>query len=583
MRVPAGHPLTFKELVTELKSGRTADATLRTLRRRGLAFEPELEDIAALFQAAGVTPDKLPGVKDYLDSLVAPEISLEAAKPLIVSMLDRIAANPNDANVLNLLHPALAQERGQVAAAFADYQKHSIGLVRPIEHSRRTAVPLYIFTKGGIERLEFAVFTPSRNGKLLLRNVLATTSDIASIYLASELQQAAELLRNVYRDISQGDRTQRVGVRVGTAALNSSLELVGGWQRLARSLNATSSDIVFSPNATLQQNGIRIAVRVSQALRKGRLDYVAEFERFGDDVRVVRLRDSDGRDIAADPEVNCYLYHRYGIETCQVYQMVPSQQIHFLSVAELTGRGDRYLKDFRGPELREVAEELDTISPSGDNPAGLSMLASALFLEQRFDEAEQKAQMALDRNAEVWFPVLHYFTGGVFKRVTVGLSKEGLDYEPSPEAPDYPKMRIPWDSVARVTIEPGIGLRGMGTKAPLLQLNVTIPNRRGNGRAETPRWNIGVYPTGCNTIGAPLPSGMHVYTAGNACGSNVSVWVNQRGSAYRAPFQFQQGGNSQFGTRLPGATPQTVMVVPPNWRAGLLTMQRLILRLKGSA
>ncbi len=334
---------------------------------------------------------------------------------------------------------------------------------------------------------------------------------------------------------------------------------------------------------------IRPVVRVKHPVPGGTMEYFADFERIGGDLRIVRLRDSAGEgDIAADPNLDRYLCQRYGSNDCGSYEMRPTTDSRFLPTEELAQHAERYLTDFEGAELKKIAERMRQGTANDEDPSGLAYLVAAQFLLGEFYEAEQLAEQALSKGATVRLPVLQYFqdstsAGHWFGRLILGVSSVGLEYRPSQEVTrKFGEMDLPWGAIREVTVgskkNGPIGIPGPGgSSVPFLKMKVEVPDPKKPGKTNKEDWDIAIYPSGCVQPGERYSKEMMQPPGGNACGSQPSQYAvgtpgDQTGGVAAAVPPVNTGWLSGIKE---GQNSPTSLLVPREWEQAAIVLQRL--------
>ncbi len=231
-------PLTREQLVKFMKELAAEDIAAQ-LKNRGLAFQLEESDVPNLFAEAGRPVSELAALLPVLKSLLPKKLDPEEAAPRIAEIVSLLTtAGPTDLELLEVIHPAILNDTGQVLAVFDPqrYRKHTVGKVRALADGR-LGVPLYVFTTDGIERLHFAQFLPDQSGNLLLREFAESAPEDADFHLAAELELAETRVREIYR--SAFDQQDATAKSVMTEELYASLEERGGWGRMLQGSRPT--------------------------------------------------------------------------------------------------------------------------------------------------------------------------------------------------------------------------------------------------------------------------------------------------------------------------------------------------------
>ena len=580
-------PITREELVEAMKALPATEVNAQ-IKSRGLAFPLEESDVPDLFSESGRPVSEMAALIPTLKELLPQAISPEEAAPRIDEIFGKLAlGSPVDA--IGVIHSAILDETGEVLSVFdpEHFSKYSLGTARQLPGGR-LGVPLYVFGKDGAEHLHFAQFLADADGSLKLRELSGTRPETANLHLGAELDLAENRIRELYR--SQFDMQDQVAERIMTPALSQSLQERGGWGRLTQGSRPTQSDLQIERSVNIDGKSILSVVHVKHPAGDGMVEYYADFERVDGDLRMVRLRDRTGEgDVAADPRLNEYICERYDTTGCSTYQMRQTADPAFLSNDALADTAERLLTDFKGEELRRVAERMRQGTTNDEDPTGLSYLASAKFLLGEFYEAEQLAELAIEKGADVRIPVLQYFqdsTTGAhwFGRLLLGLSEDGLEYRPSNEiaARKFPEMSMAWSQVGDVTVgskkNGAFGIPGGGGTSPFLRVKVEFPNPERPGKTQKEEWDIAIYPSGCVTPGQKFSGEMMQPTGFNACGTAPSTY------AVGSPGDISGGivsgappvNTGLFSSIKKGENAPTSLLVPREWEQAAISLQRLL-------
>jgi hypothetical protein len=588
-------PITPEELV-KLMSSFSDEAVHGQITARGLAFEPEIEGLGLLFEKAVKQPKDLPRTADALRKLAPAAIAPELAHPQIEQLLASLSASQAASlEVLDMLHPQLLEDKGKVMSVFDPqrYRKHSVGKARALPGSARVGAALFVFTVDGIEKLHFAQFAPTKAGKLLLRDLSESNAKDATFHLGAELDLAKTRMSELYRGYF--DNRPEVAQNVMTPALGKSLEDIGGWRRIFRGERVAQGSLQIEERATIDQKSIRPVLRISHPAKGKMVEYYADFERIGGDLRIVRLRDSTGegvtggRDIAADPELDLYLCRRYESSGCGLYTMSPSEMPEYATLVRLQSMAEAAIQDFQGDRLKAVAEEMRISFVGDEDPRGLAYLASATFLEMKFPEAEQMALQAVAKGATVYFPVLHFFIPKMgepwFGRAMFGISRNGLEYVPSADISQYPRYTVPWKDVDKVVVGAKVGFGPFKKAYPFLGFQVKLPRPDNPSRMAEENWNFAIFPSGCAASGSQVRDDM-VPWSDNPCKNTASVYPfgeSPTKGKVGVPIPPVQSGGIPG---IPGggqSQATTMLMVHKTWQPAEATLQRLILTVKGGS
>lgn len=313
------------------------------------------------------------------------------------------------------------------------YQKHQLGRFMPVP-GRKIGVPVYVLTTDVVENFFFVVFTKYQ-GKLVFRSVL-TGREIAEFALNTEKEWAVQKLRDLFRDLNQG--SESTAKAISTNALLADTQKIGGWKRVKRDQRLDVESIAIAPSVPLNQKSVRVVTRVSFPVQGGQMLFDVDFERMGAELRAVRLRDKDGRDIAYDKEMDCYIVKRYGLTSaCTEYKATSTDNPWFIEKSRLIDYARRAVEGSKPDEIEQYAKELTTSFDTDDVrglPQGLQ--ATALFLRGDYKRFYETGSQAIERNGEVYIPLARLYaadvvTGSPLRPMILGLSGAGLRYIPS--------------------------------------------------------------------------------------------------------------------------------------------------------
>ena len=470
-------PLTPEDIL-KLWKAKDQDLLMNEVRLRGLSFEPEEDWVFALPDRAG-----MPLAAAELAKLIPPaptidEVSKEA--PDLLAKLKEAAQKRSVAELEPLVHPGLMENKAKVYDLFdiTNYRNHSLGRFSS-QDNRRVGVQFFQLTTSQVERLHYIAFSTSR-GKIVVRDIV-TGPEVAALFLRDEQQLALSKLDLVFRALNDRDDT---GLRnVCTPGMYDSLkelagEAKGSGSLLTRGPYVSMANVGVKASVPLDQKSIRVVARVTVNSTTGKpLEYDVEFERVANDLKVVRVRDTEGRWIAWDPDVDNYLNRRYNLPDAARpdKDSIPrSDEPPFMPTKDLKLMLVRFLETRNAVRLKETGEEfLQRAAGSGD---GYGIRATANSILGNFDEAAKDAMTAIERGGVAYFILLRHTAltlSQPFSNVILAVSREKIEYIPF-SGQSGTREDIPTASIDQIRFEKG---RTPLTKArPFMNLEFHGPN-----------------------------------------------------------------------------------------------------------
>ncbi|HEU0121649.1 MAG TPA: hypothetical protein VFQ91_14065 [Bryobacteraceae bacterium] len=451
-------PACYESLLARVPPGPEPDAVQK-------AAPAILEEIRALVQA---------GKKDELIPYLRPEIVR------------------NDGSVLDVAAKTYPQI-GDFFALFESgrYQKHQLGRFIPIP-GRKIGVPVYVLTNDIVENFYFVVFT-QRDNKVIVRQVMKGR-DMAEFALTAEKNWASDKIRDLFRDLNQGSLS--TAKAISTPGLFADIEKIGGWKRFKRDQRLDVEKINIATSVPLDGKSVRVVARVAFPVREGQMNFDIDFERMGAELRAVRARDTEGRDISADKEVDCFIAKRYGAATqCVEYKLTSTENPWFWSVERLVDYSRRAVEMAKPDQIEIYSRELKTILDTDDlrgQPLGLD--ATAKFLRGDYNNFYQLAKDAIEKNGEVYIPLVRRYSadmaaGNAMRPIILGLSVKGVRYIPSYEDRRQEQIMLAPSSIK--------SMRVFGDR-PAVEVELI-------GQEEKD-WRLFLPGTGCGTLGVPPQS-----------------------------------------------------------------------------
>jgi hypothetical protein len=539
------------------------DLFLNELKLRGLAFEPEEDWVNSLPNG----PDQ-PLALAELRKLIPPGPTPEAVSAQTSVLLPKIkdaAQNRNESALEALVHPDLFANKSAVYDLFdiSNYRAFTLGRVTPME-SRRVGVQFFQLTTSQVERLHYLVFS-NYHGKIVLRDVI-TGPKVADQFLKDEREIAKSKLDLMFRALN--DRDDSGLKNLCTPGLYESLKRLsdGGGSTLVRGAYTSIAAIALTPSVSLDQKSARVVVRVAYPDPGNKaLEYDVDFERIDKDLKVVRVRDAQGRVIAWDPDIDNYLSRRYGLpDGEQVKTVAETDDPRFQPLSRIRASITRALESREGAKLKEYATEFLAREPKGGDGYGIRAAAEEIL--GSYDDAAKDATLAIDRGGTAYFVVLRHnsamlsanavMTGNQFSPVILGISKTKIEYHAFTEQGGASE-EIPIASISQSQLEKTYMA---GKPRPFLDLAFN------NGSQKN--YNFASFGTSCPDKPA---AGVEQYPGGSVC----------QAAAASQPQQPKKGG-FHIPTGIPGvpvdlgaiknplAKGQMVpMMVPHNWQQDL--------------
>lgn len=431
----AAHPLTQADVQRLWAMG---DDTLlaNQIRLKDVGFDVE-EDwlLNQLPKATGVPPGKMPNSAALLKTKIQPAPDIDAVSAAAAALLDQIKAaaqQRNSAALEPLLHPDLFQEKGKVYDLFdvANYRGHTLGRFGA-EPNRQVSVQFFELTTSNVERIYYVYFSQLRGGKLVMRDVKSGPEQDAR-FLHDEEVLAQDKLKLMFRALNDGDET---GLK--TLCTDGLYEAIKAWggdkhpgDRLTRGRNL--SQVTFKTSIQ-EQKAIRVVARISYPLANNKVvAFDVDFERIGNDLKIVRVRDTDNRVIVFDPNIDNYLNRRYALpDTPAVSDVATTEQEVFFSSGQLQQKAIQALQDHNAQHLKDLAQTLVDSDPTGG--IGYGLLAGANEILGNFDDANRNAGLALQHSGTVYYVVERHSAtqNQPFTPVILAISKNKIDYIPA--------------------------------------------------------------------------------------------------------------------------------------------------------
>lgn len=434
-KAPAKRPPLTKADVQKLWAQKEQDLLLNEIRLRGLEFEPDDAWVESL-----PNPSDQPLAIAELRKRVppAPEVDAVATQaPDLLAKIRDAAQKRNEQALLPLIHPDLVNDKARLYDLFdpGNYRSHSLGKVSAMDH-RRVGVQFFQLTTSQVERLHYIVFASYR-GNLVVRDVI-TGEPVAKLFLHDEEELGKSKLELVFRALNDGD-ANALTTLCTPGFLESLKKRAGdeGGSILTRGQHISLDKVLKVPTVSLDQKSVRVVVRVTYPAASGPpLQYDIDFERIGNDLKVVRARDVMGGVIAWDPDIDNYLNRRYGLpDGPPVQNVAESDDPNFDNLSSLRERALRAITNRDAKKLKDCAEQFLQREPSSGE--GYGMRASAQHMLGKQDEATADAQKAIEKGGTVYFDVVQYSNSIThnFSPIILAVSKGKIELRPAMGGP----------------------------------------------------------------------------------------------------------------------------------------------------
>lgn len=406
-------PRMSKLEVQELWKTGNQEAFIAGIGARGLAFEPEEDWVNQLPKTTGIPRSTMPDAAAALDKLIppAPDPDVVAQEaPALLSKVKEAAQKRSEADLTPLVHPDLLADKAKVYDLFdtTNYRTHSLGRFASTEN-RRVGVQFFQLTNSHVERLHYVFFSIS-SGRLVVRDIVNWQDPAVSKYfLRDEEQLALSKLNLVFRALNEGDDT---GLRnLCTPGLFASLKAKtgeGNGSLLTRGQFFPLDRISPVASVSLNQKSVRVVVRVSYPTGTANpLQYDIDFERIGNDLKVVRVRDWKGGVIAWDPDIDNYLNRRYELpDDPVVTNVVESDDTNFQPIETIRANAMHAVANGDAKKLKDYSDQLAQREPNSGEAFGIR--ATLQHLAGNYDEATSDARKAIEHGGTVYFDVLDY-------------------------------------------------------------------------------------------------------------------------------------------------------------------------------
>jgi hypothetical protein len=472
-----------------------------------------------------------------------------AAAELLAKIKD--AAQKRDVHQLNeLLYPELAKDKSKVYDLFdpANYRAHTLGRYAS-ESNGEVSVQFFELTPSQVERVHYAYFS-AYHGKIVLRDVKSGPEE-AERFLRDEEALAQGKIQLMFHALNDGDDAALKALC--SAGLYQSIKAWGGdkhpGDRLLR--GRTLDQVSVKTLVPLDQKSVRIVADISYTVATNKkLEFEADFERFGNDLKIVSLRDSDNKFIAFDPDMDNYLNRRYNLPDVPLLngaEMAMTERAAFFPLSQLRQASIRALEDHNPQKINEIAQALIDSDPGGGE--GFGLRAGADQLLGNYEDAEKDADRALANGGTVYLLAQRHGVSETqpFTPVILGISASKIFYWPA-RGQGQP-AEIGLSSLERVTLDSGRLM--IGRTRPFLSVSFTA----NDGKKLT--YNFAAVGTACPGPGQPGPNLIQV-PAGQICG-----------------VQSPDSGGTVIGI-MDDARPGIPLLVPRDWQKDLTLILRTI-------
>ena len=432
---------------------------------RGLAFLPSGYWLdVELPGATSIAAPNLPGAAAALHHLIPtpPDLDEVAAKaPALLDSLKAAAQKHDETAMQPLVNPSLMANKAVIYDLFdpTNFRASTLGKPAMDEHGD-VGLAYFELTTSNVEKLYYLLLGQQKGNLVVLD--LMTGPSVANMYLHDEQTLANTKLETMFRALDDGDQS---GLQqLCTPGLYKAIEDWGGKRHPGDRLSNGHqfSQVTAQSSIAMDQKSIRVVTRISYPLTSSDvLTFFIDFERIGNELKIVRLRDSDNKAIVYDPNIDNYLNERYGLPDAPVpdpRDVAMTEQIPFLNADDLRAKALRVLQYHDVQQIESIARFVGSDATSGE---GYGLRAAADLLEGKYEDADKDAARALELNGTVYFVVERnqFMTATPFTAVVLGISKSKIEYLPAPGLGSRETIEL--SSVQKVEFEKGKGLGSM--------------------------------------------------------------------------------------------------------------------------
>lgn len=538
-RKPAAQrrPLTQAD-VQKLWAGKDDKLFANEIRLRGLSFAPTAEWIdVELPRLTGVDRASVPLAAAALSKLVPPPPDLDLVAqqaPDLLAKLKAAAQKHDDSAIQPLVDSTLFANKAHVYELFdaANIRAYSPGKPAQGEYGD-VGMPVFVFTNADVEQLYYVYFAQSK-GRLILRDVV-TGDSVADLYLHDEEILAKSKLEQMFRALNDGDQS---GLKaLCTPGFYDAVQAWGGVTHPGDRLTTghTLSQVSIQTSVQHDQKSIRVVSKISYPMSDGsNLTFFVDFERIDNELKIVRVRDSENKIVVFDPNIDNYLDRRYGLPDAppiNVADVAMTDQDPLLPLDQLRAKAHRVLEYQDLQQIAALSRFFIALYPT--SPEGYGMRTAADLMQHKYEDADNDAHKALELKGTAYFVLDRYSTSSAkpFTPVVLGVSSSTIEYLPGPGFGN--PQKIPMQTVTDANFAKGTGRFGfnLSQAGPFLKLKFKGPDGK-----KTVDYDFADFGTKCATPDAPnQPSGMIDIPSNGTCGTGSTN--GQVSGAFNYPFR----------------------------------------------
>jgi hypothetical protein len=265
----------------------------------------------------------------------------------------------------------------------------------------------------------------------------------------------------------------------------------------------------------LDQESIRVVAKISYPISASRnLVFFVDFERIGNELKVVRIRDANNKVVVYDPNINNYMKRRYGLPDGPVAdpsEVVMTDDPSLQSLETLRGQIVRTLQYHNLAKITELATFFTEAYPNSGEGHGI--MAAVNQMQGKYEEADKDATDAIEKGATAYFVVLHHaaWSQEPFTPIVLGISKEKIEYLPAPGRGSKEEIGI-----ASLTREVRFDKGAILVKQP--RPFISMEFKGGDGKKQT--YNFADFGSVCaHTMNEQPPQGFIEDPANAVCGA----------------------------------------------------------------
>ena len=438
-----------------------------------------------------------------------------------------------------------------------NYRAHSLGRYSS-EANQEVRVQFFQLTTSGVERIHYVYFS-TLHGKVVVRDVRSGPEE-AQRFLRDEQALAESKLQLMFRALNDGDDA---GVKtLCTDGLYKAIKEWGGdkhpGDRLTRGHRLDQVNV--KTFVATDQKSVRVVADISYPLTSNKkLEFLADFERIGNDLKIVRVRDTDNKLVVFDPDTDNYLNRRYNLPdgpTLDGGQMAMTSDVALISLEQIRKFVLAAIEDHNVARVLEYGQTLIDSDPTGGE--GYGIRAAADEMAGHFEDAEKDGARAVQLGATAYFVVQWHSTQVLeataqFTPAVLSVSRQKIQYLP-PLSSGKPAIDFTCDTPRSCEIDPGGRVK---KPTPFLKLT----HVEDDGKRKTKEYNFAATGTSCPDPAARQTPNLVPWTQGDFCGSGM------------APGGTVLGGIMNMGHSNPNFIP---LYVPRTWRQDLTAVWRTI-------